>query len=243
MGLLQEPVGYIQGSHQTHRDARIQLHACCDPELRRDLFRTDNSIEDKGVDTILDTIKSLCVRQENVLVSRLTLHSLRQDRDEGVQNFAARIRGQAEICKFTVRCSCDPGMDVSFTDQMVRDVLIRGLNDLDIQREVLGNENQDLDLEHTISLIEAKEAGRRSQASIIGGGAHTISQHKKKVSKTETVQNREAQCKNVGSHSPDPGIWRKSTPTQDVQAMFQTRHKLYKGWCQPGHRYEWKCSR
>ena len=81
-----------------------------------------------------------------------------------MRNFAARIRGQADVCKFTVRCSCDNGMDVSFADQMVRDVLIRGLSDLDIQQEVLGNENQDLDLEHTISLIEAKEAGRRSQS-------------------------------------------------------------------------------
>ena len=46
--------------------------------------------------------------------------------------------GQADVCKFTVRCSCDPGMDVSFTDQMVRDVLIRGLSDMDIQQEVPG---------------------------------------------------------------------------------------------------------
>ena len=103
----------------------------------------------------------------------------------------------------SVRCSCDPGMDVSFTDQMVRDVLIRGLNDLDIQQEVLGNENQDLDLEQTISLVEAKEAGRRSQASVIGEGAHAISQHKKKVGKTETIQDRKARCENVGNHSPD----------------------------------------
>ena len=141
---------YKVATKLANRDACIQLLACCDPELRRDLYRMDNSIEDKGVNAILDTMKSLCVRQENVMVSRLTLHNLRQDRDEGVRNFAARIRGQADVCKFTVRCSCDPGMDVSFTDQMVRDVLIRGLNDLDIQQEVLGNENQDLDLEHTI---------------------------------------------------------------------------------------------
>ena len=156
------------------------------------------------------------------MVSRLTLHNLRQDRDEGVRNFAARIRGQAEICIFTVRCSCDPGMDVSFTDQMVRDVLIRGLNDLDIQREVLGNENQDLDLEHTISLIEAKEAGRRSQASIIGEGAHAISQHKKKVSKTETIQNRKARCKKCGQSFTRPlGFGGKVRPHKMCKQCFK----------------------
>ena len=138
------------------------------------------------------------------MVSRLTLHNLRQDRDEGVRNFAARIRGQADVCKFTVKCSCDPRMDIGFTDQMVRDVLIRGLSDLDIQQEVLGNENQDLDLEHTISLIEAKEAERRSQASIKGEKAHMISQHKKKVSKTETIQNRKARCEKCGQSFTRP---------------------------------------
>ena len=57
---------YKVATKLANRDACIQLLAYCDPELRRDLYRTDNSIEDKGVDAILDTIKSLCVRQENV---------------------------------------------------------------------------------------------------------------------------------------------------------------------------------
>ena len=213
---------YKVATKLANRDACIQLLACCDPELRRDLYRMDNSIEDKGVDAILDTMKSLCVRQENVMVSRLTLHNLRQDRDEGVRNFAARIRGQADVCKFTVRCSCDPGMDVSFTDQMVRDVLIRGLSDLDIQQEILGNENQDLDLEHTISLIEAKEAGRRSQASIIGEGAHMISQHKKKVNKTETIQNRKARCEKCGQSFTRPlGFGGKVRPHKMCKQCFK----------------------
>ena len=60
-------------------------------------------------------------------MSRITLHSLRQDKDEGIRNFAARLRGQADVCKFTVYCSCNPGMEVNFGNQMIRDVLIRGL--------------------------------------------------------------------------------------------------------------------
>ena len=70
-------------------------------------------------------------------------------------------------------------MEVNFGNQMICDVLIRGLYDLEIQQEILGNENQDLDLESTIKIIEAKEAGRRSQASFIAEGAHAVSQHKK----------------------------------------------------------------
>ena len=57
-----------------------------------------------------------------------------------------------------------------------------------------------------------------------------ISQHKKKVNKIETIQNRKARCEKCGQSFTRPlGFGGKVRPTQDVQAMFQTRHKLYKG--------------
>ena len=113
-------------------DACTQLLACCESNLHWDLHRTERAITDKSLDAIMRTIKSLCIRQENVIVSRLTLHNMCQDRDEGIRNFAARLRGQAEEWK-VVKCVCDPATDVVFMDQMVRDVLIRGLSDLNIQ--------------------------------------------------------------------------------------------------------------
>ena len=77
----------------------------------------DRDIEYKDIDTIMDKIKSLCVRKENIMVARFT--HLHQDRYEGVRNFAARLRGQAEVCKFTAKCTCSPGADASFMDQMI----------------------------------------------------------------------------------------------------------------------------
>ncbi len=201
-GVTTEEWNYFTSLWESYRDAtklstadsRTQLLACCDTDLRRDLHRTDSQLCSKSVDVILSTIRSLAVREENTLVSRLTLHSMRQDRDEGTRNFAARLRGQANVCKFTIRCSCDPGMDVNFGDQMIRDVLIRGLYDPDIQQEILGNEDQDLSLESTIKFIEAKEAGRRSQASLTTEGAHASSQYKKQNSGATSVD-RTAKCK------------------------------------------------
>ena len=128
-------------------DINVQLLACCDTDLRKDLHRTDKELEQKDEDAILLTIASLAVRRENVMVSRLALHGMTQDREEGVRNFAARLRGQANECKFVVRCPCANPRDVDFTDQMIRDVLIRGLNDHDIQHEILGHEDQDMTLQ------------------------------------------------------------------------------------------------
>ena len=39
-------------------------------------------------------------REKNTMVARVTLHNMRQDRKETVQNFGAHLRGQTGICKF-----------------------------------------------------------------------------------------------------------------------------------------------
>ena len=227
-GISSEERGYFQ--RRTYReatklkgnDAQTQLLACCDTDLRRDLYRMDRDIECKDIDTIMDKIKSLCVRKENIMVARLTLHNLHQDRDEGVRNFAARLRGQAEVCKFTAKCTCNPSTDVSFMDQMIRDVLIRGLNDLDIQQEVLGHENQDLELEQTISLIEAKESGRRSQVSLIGESAHAASQSRKRTKKVEADPDRKALCQKCTQQFTRPlGYGGKVRPYKMCKQCFQ----------------------
>ena len=44
----------------------------------------------------------------------------------------------------------------------MRDVLILGIADQDIQLELLGNVDQDMSLENVIKYIEVKEAGKRS---------------------------------------------------------------------------------
>ena len=49
---------------------------------------------------------------------------------------------------------------------MIRDTLIRGLADEDIQLDILGQCNQNLTLEETLQMTEAKESGKRS-ASIL----------------------------------------------------------------------------
>ena len=87
-GITSEEWGFFQSQWRTYReatklkgnDAQTQLLACCDTDLRRDLYRMDRDIECKDIDTIMDKIKSLCVRKENIMVARLTLHNLHQDR-------------------------------------------------------------------------------------------------------------------------------------------------------------------
>ena len=75
------------------------------------------------------------------MVARVSLHNMRQDRDETVRSFGAGLQGQANICKFIVKllgCS----MDVKYTEAIMRDVLSRGMADSEIQRDLLGDKNR-----------------------------------------------------------------------------------------------------
>ena len=185
-GCSSEDWGYFLSSWTSYKtatklsdvDTRLQLLACCDGDLRKDLYRSRNDLESKTSVEIIAAIKQLAVRQENVMVSRLALHNMSQDRGEGIRNFEARLRGQADICKFMVKCTCNTPTEVNYTDNMIRDVLVRGLYDQDIQNDILGHENQNMDLEPMLCLIEAKEAGRRSVASLTTEGAHAMSQYR-----------------------------------------------------------------
>lgn len=163
---------YVDATKVDGRDKVIQLLECCDEPLRKDLTRTaSGSLTDNTETDVLAAIRKLAVREENTMVARVTLHNMRQDRDETVRSFGARLRGQADICKFVIPC---PGCDavVSYTEAIMRDVLCRGLADPEIQMDLLGDKNQEMTLEDVFQFVEAKEAGKRSASRLLD--SHSI---------------------------------------------------------------------
>jgi len=139
---------YKAATHLSGTDVAHQLLECCDESLRKDLTRTFGALTSKDENTILTSIKSLAVRQENIMVARIQLQQMRQDRDEPVRAFAARLRGQAGVCNFKKECTCASVVD--FSDIMIRDTLIRGLEDEEIRLDILGQSKQDMNLEDVL---------------------------------------------------------------------------------------------
>ena len=184
---------YKTATHIVDREATLQLLECCEDSLRKDLHRFHSNIATATEINALAAIKTLAVKAENAMVSRMTLMTMTQDREEGVRNFAARLRGQANVCKFSKKCSHNPAEAVNYTDDMVRDALIRGLSDSDIQQDVLGHNDQDMTLEDTIKFIEAKEAGKRSQATLQNPSAATLSSYKQTDKDQHLIK-----CRNCG---------------------------------------------
>eukprot|EP00794_Sanderia_malayensis_P002912 gene2912-3364_t len=118
----------------------------------------------------MSSIRRLAVREENTMVARVQLYNMKQDRDETIRSFGARLRGQASLCKFSMPCpECQT--PTNYTEDVLCDVLARGLADNEIQLDLLGHKDQEMSFEEVMKFVEAKEAGKRSAHRLVEASA------------------------------------------------------------------------
>jgi hypothetical protein len=117
------------------------------------------------VTDLLKEIEVLAMVRQSNNVNTHAMISAKQERDEPVRQFKARLRGLAAVCDLSVTCSC--GLKVSEVDKWVRMSLIGGLNDEDTKQAVL-SKVEELPLDETITFMEARETGKTA-LKILGG--------------------------------------------------------------------------
>ena len=92
---------YKTATRITGRDAVLQLLECCEDQLRKDLTRSSvGPLSHMTEDVVLKAMRSLAVREGNVMVARVALNNMHQDQEESIRSFGARLRGQASVCKY-----------------------------------------------------------------------------------------------------------------------------------------------
>ena len=163
MDILFNPLARIRRRNANHwKGQSVTTTGMLRRQPTQDITRNaGGSLANKTVEQVLEAVKKLAVREENAMVARVQLSDMKQDRDEAIRNFGARLRGQASVCKFTTACpSCNTA--VNYSDNILRDILIKGLADNEIQLDLLGDKNQDMSLEEVFQFVEAKEARKRS---------------------------------------------------------------------------------
>ena len=175
---------YKLATRLTGHDIVLQLLECADDSLRRDLIRAYGSLANETEENALEAIKTLAVKPENILVARAQLHNMHQDRDESARSFCARLRGQAGVCNFTKSktCTCNQDIQIDYSEEIIRDALIRGLSDEDIKLEILGQDRQNITLDETLKMIEAKESGKRSAGMLSNPSANAATSNSKESS-------------------------------------------------------------
>ena len=144
-----------------------QLWQCCDEDLTSELFRDVPDISTIAEVDLLARIKQLAVLSVAACVRKTELFSLRQDRGQPIHSFAANVKGKAHTCAFSKKCSTATCLsEVDYTDDIVKHVLLAGIADEDIKRDVLGLPDLDLkSLNDTIAIIESKEMAARAMSS------------------------------------------------------------------------------
>ena len=117
--------------------------------------------------SLLSAIKKLAVISVAANVRRAELLSLKQDHGQFIKSFAAQVKGNAQICAFTKRCTRENcNQEIDYTDDTVKYILISGNVDDDIKKDVLSYSNlDDKTFNDTISLIESKEMAVRAMSA------------------------------------------------------------------------------
>ena len=158
---------FKQGTDIPPGQLTTQLWQCCNRDLEDDLFKDIHNMSAVAENTLLAAIKRLAVISTATSVRKTELLSLCQDHGQPVRSFAANVKGKAQICAFTKKCSATGcAQDVDYTDDIVKYVVISRISDETIKKDILGHADLDTrSLNDTISLIKNKEMAARAMSS------------------------------------------------------------------------------
>ena len=200
---------FKDGTQLSQSDTVRQLFQCCDDELGDAIIKGHSAAINSSETELMRVIKQLAVTPVSVVVRRSEFLSTKQDLGESTRAYSARLKGKAATCSYTCPCTgtnCDQSVD--FTDIIVRDVLITGLVDEDIRKEVLGWEELDnKDINEVVRFIEAKEMARDALTKAPVSNA-SISTYKKLGNKFGKKSSEKICCS--GCHEEtDKYVWNR----------------------------------
>ncbi len=143
-----------------------QLYQCCDRPLGRLLLRENPDIVEEGETQLLVAMKKMAVLQVATSVLRARLRTMTQEHGQLFREFFANVRALANTCEYSVKCiheCCAEKENIDYTSNVVTEVLIAGIADLEIYKEVLTHPDLDKKSDKDIVLlVEEKEIARKA---------------------------------------------------------------------------------
>ena len=144
------------------------LFSCCKDDLRTFIMRdTREDVATMPEADLIAIIKRLAVKEESILVHRIKLGKITQPTGTSIRTHLASLRGQAALCQYTAKCkitNCTHTYD--YSDEIIKDNLIRGIADPEIMADLLGDSKTDRTLEETVNFIAQKEQGKATQSAV-----------------------------------------------------------------------------
>jgi hypothetical protein len=152
---------------------RMELRAACSSDVNKMLFEFvgPDILNACTEEELLAHIKSVAVKQVHHEVHQMNFHMMSQDDGEPITRFVARLKSQAFLCQFSIKCSCNPGTTMSYADQMVSQRLVAGLRNVDHQRKILAEAGSLTTLEAKVKRLQLLETTEES-AGILRGNVY-----------------------------------------------------------------------
>ena len=158
---------YKRATNLSVEDVTDELWACLSDDLARQCFDHGANMTTTTEKDLLALLKVYSIRSQNRLVSIVEYLNLTQRENENITKFIARVRGCAKVCNFQVKCTAAGcNTQVSYSDQLSSHVIVRGLENADIQEKVLAlaaTEEKDLSLQKITEFVLAQETAVQSR--------------------------------------------------------------------------------
>ena len=178
---------FVRGNVLSDAEQTIQLYSACDMTLKAKLTAMNENIVQQPVQEVIDLLKSITVTPVALTVKRSELLQLHQDAGEKVRAFYSRVKGKAITCGLRKECTHvhangtnntpPQHVYVDFTDEWIKHVILIGLYDDEIRRDVFGQSNLDtMGINDLVVLIENKETARDAASTSSSTGS--VSQYR-----------------------------------------------------------------
>ena len=211
------------------------LYMCCEKSLARLIIREDPDIIAKGEEELKKAIKRLAVIKIANSVRRTNLLTVKQKPGEPIREFFANVKASAKTCKFEVQCShqcCNNRSKIDYTSSVVKDVLIAGIADVDIRKEILSipdlDEKTDKDL---VDVIEAKEIAMKAWNNTPVLGTAGISHYRRDTkldSASDSLKEKLALMGKCGTCNKEMSIHKKFPSGKINKKPFKLCPKCWK---------------
>ena len=221
---------FASGVQLSAENAPLQLLECASESLSSLMLKFDPLIATRPVDEVLSTMESHAVIRVSRGFQRAELMKMSQGNDEAVRTFAARVKGKARTCGFVVvgKCACQKSVSIDYTQEVIKDVLLAGISDTEIQTSVVEmDEIEKYPPNEIIAIIERKERARKAYRTTNVSG---LSEFKRKQTHNAPTQPVGAKTPNRAKRIPCPDCKRFFNPFHGKNtAPYRNCYNCYKG--------------
>ena len=205
---------FMHANRVADQDKAYQLYSCCSNTLKAKITSVHQDFLTKAPQDLIPLLKTLTVTPVAISVKRNELLQMRQDAGETIRTFQSRLKAKATTCMFKIRCTHnhvqdgngnDVDVQVDYTSEMIRHVILNGIYDDEIKRDIFGSERIDImELNELIALIESKETARDATNDM---STNSLSQYKKRYKPPPPPQQPPVDVSKKGKCSSCPNTY------------------------------------